>query len=47
MGRMVTDGKLNRDSMVWTQGQDGWKKAEDVMELAQLFTILPPPPPAA
>jgi membrane protease subunit (stomatin/prohibitin family) len=47
MGRMVTDGKLNRDSMVWTQGQDGWKKAEDVMELAQLFTVLPPPPPAA
>ena len=47
MGRMVTDGKLNRDSMVWTQGQDGWMKAEDVMELAQLFTVLPPPPPAA
>jgi membrane protease subunit (stomatin/prohibitin family) len=47
MGRMVSDGKLKRDSMVWTQGQDGWKKAEDVVELAQLFTILPPPPPAA
>jgi membrane protease subunit (stomatin/prohibitin family) len=46
MGRMVTDGKLNRDSMVWTQGQDGWMKADEVMELAQLFTVLPPPPPA-
>lgn len=46
MGRMVTDGKLSRDTMVWTQGQDGWMKAEDVIELAQLFTILPPPPPA-
>ena len=45
MGRMVTDGKLGRDSMVWTQGQDGWMAADDVMELAQLFTIMPPPPP--
>lgn len=47
MGRMVTDGNLNRDSMVWTRGQDGWMAAGDVMELAQLFTIMPPPPPGA
>lgn len=47
MGRMASDGALTRDSFVWTAGQDGWKKAEDVMELAQLFTVLPPPPPAA
>ncbi|MEL6681700.1 MAG: DUF4339 domain-containing protein, partial [Pseudomonadota bacterium] len=45
LGRMVTDGKMSRDSMVWTQGQDGWMKAEDVTELAQLFTVMPPPPP--
>ncbi len=45
MGRKVTDGSLNRDSMVWTQGQDGWMRAEDVAELAQLFTVMPPPPP--
>ena len=45
MGRMVTEGQLNRDSMVWTQGQDGWMEAGEVMELAQLFTIMPPPPP--
>jgi membrane protease subunit (stomatin/prohibitin family) len=48
MGRKVTDGSLTRASMVWTQGQDGWKAAEDVTELAQLFTVMPPPaPPAA
>lgn len=47
MGRKVTDGALGRDSMVWTQGQDGWMKAEDVTELAQLFTVMPPPPPGA
>ena len=47
MGRMATEGALTRDSFVWTPGQDGWKKAEDVTELAQLFTVLPPPPPGA
>ncbi|MFT5065367.1 MAG: membrane protease subunit (stomatin/prohibitin family) [Yoonia sp.] len=46
MGRKVTDSAMSRDSMVWTQGQDGWKRAEDVSELAQLFTVMPPPPPA-
>jgi hypothetical protein len=47
MGRMAADGQLKRDSFVWTPGQDGWKRAEDVAELAQLFTVLPPPPPGA
>ncbi|SEM67986.1 Membrane protease subunit, stomatin/prohibitin family, contains C-terminal Zn-ribbon domain [Loktanella fryxellensis] len=46
MGRMVTDGSLARDSMVWTDGQDGWKTAMDTA-LAQLFTVTPPPPPPA
>ncbi|MEO1639595.1 MAG: SPFH domain-containing protein [Pseudomonadota bacterium] len=45
LGRMVTEGSLTRDTMVWTQGQDGWMKAGDVTELAQLFTVMPPPPP--
>ena len=47
MGQKVSSGDLTRDSMVWTQGQDGWMRAEDVQELAQLFTVMPPPPPAA
>ncbi|MBJ3761156.1 SPFH domain-containing protein [Maribius pontilimi] len=47
LGRMVTEGALSRDTMVWTQGQDGWMRAEDVAELAQLFTVMPPPPPGA
>ncbi|SFT45813.1 SPFH domain-containing protein [Sedimentitalea nanhaiensis] len=45
LGRMVSDGTLTRDTYVWTPGQDGWHPAEEVQELAQLFTILPPPPP--
>lgn len=46
MGKMAASGVLTRDTHVWTPGQDGWLTAEDVTELAQLFTILPPPPPA-
>ncbi|MEM9269032.1 MAG: SPFH domain-containing protein [Pseudomonadota bacterium] len=45
MGQKAQSGQLSRESWVWTAGQDGWQKAEDVVELAQLFTILPPPPP--
>ena len=47
LGQMVAKGDVNRDTWVWTQGQDGWMKAEDVDELAQLFTVMPPPPPGA
>ncbi|WP_136439862.1 SPFH domain-containing protein [Pacificoceanicola onchidii] len=45
LGRMVSSGELKRETHVWTQGQDGWKRANDVAELAQLFTVMPPPPP--
>ena len=45
LGKMAGSGELTRETHVWTQGQDGWKKAEDVAELAQLFTVMPPPPP--
>ncbi|TMV07816.1 SPFH domain-containing protein [Ruegeria sediminis] len=47
LGRMAAAGEITRDTYVWTAGQDGWKRAEDVQDLAQLFTILPPPPPGA
>jgi hypothetical protein len=47
LGRMVADGSLTRDSLVWTAGQDGWKRAEDVADLARLFTVMPPPTPGA
>jgi membrane protease subunit (stomatin/prohibitin family) len=47
LGQMAAKGTLTRESTVWTAGQDGWLAAEDVMELAQLFTVMPPPPPPA
>lgn len=45
MGRMVADGALTREALVWTPGQDGWKPAGEVPALAKLFTVMPPPPP--
>ncbi|MFP1644268.1 SPFH domain-containing protein [Pontitalea aquivivens] len=45
LGRMVTEGSFTRDTLVWSPGQDGWIRAEEIAELAQLFTIAPPPPP--
>lgn len=45
LGRLVRDGSFTRDTLVWSPGQDGWKPADEVAELAQLFTISPPPPP--
>jgi hypothetical protein len=46
LGKMAAQGALTRETYVWTQGQDGWKRAEEIAELAQLFTVQPPPPPA-
>lgn len=46
LGRMAADGSFERSTLVWTAGQSGWKPASDLNELAQLFTVLPPPPPA-
>jgi membrane protease subunit (stomatin/prohibitin family) len=45
LGRMAASGELTRQTHVWTAGQDGWKIANDVAELAQLFTVMLPPPP--
>lgn len=45
LGRMAADGTLKRNSHVWAVGLDGWKTAGEIIELAQLFTIAPPPPP--
>ena len=47
LGRMITEGRFTRETQVWTAGQDGWKPAGDIAELAQLFTVAPPPPPGA
>ena len=46
LGRMVADGSVSRGTLVWSQGMEGWRPAAEVPELAQLFTVMPPPPGA-
>ena len=46
LGRMAGEGGLTRETYVWSQGLDGWKRAGEIDELARLFTVLPPPPPS-
>ncbi|TRD20672.1 SPFH domain-containing protein [Palleronia caenipelagi] len=46
LGRMAASGELTRDTLVWSAGLDGWTQAGELNELARLFTVMPPPPPA-
>ncbi len=41
--RFVAEGKLTRDTYVWSEGYDGWKRASEA--LSELFGATPPPPP--
>ncbi|AGT07695.1 SPFH domain-containing protein [Paracoccus aminophilus] len=43
--RLQGEGRLTRDTLVWTPGQDGWQPAHEIAELARLFAATPPPLP--
>ena len=46
--QMAGDGRLTRDTLVWSQGMAGWAKADAQADLAALFADVPPPlPPGA
>jgi membrane protease subunit (stomatin/prohibitin family) len=42
---MIAAGTLTKASNVWAAGQEGWKAAAEVPEIAALFAQVPPPPP--
>lgn len=42
---MAARGEFTKDSLVWTAGQDGWKKAGEVLSGLFAQTMAPPPPP--
>ena len=46
LARMITEGSFGHETLVWAPGQDGWKRAADTADLATLFALTPPPPPA-
>ncbi|MBS0564238.1 MAG: SPFH domain-containing protein, partial [Proteobacteria bacterium] len=45
LGRMVAEGRMSRETLVWAPGMDGWTRAGDITDLARLFTVAPPPVP--
>lgn len=47
LSQMATSGELTRDTLAWTAGMDGWKKASEVDALNGLFGQAPPPIPSA
>ena len=41
--KMMTDGVISGDSLVWKEGMDNWIKANDVEELVSIFQTTVPP----
>jgi membrane protease subunit (stomatin/prohibitin family) len=44
---MVAAKTLTPESYVWRPGDDGWQRAGEVADLADIFASVPPPPPPA
>lgn len=42
---LVSQGKLTRATLVWSEGMTGWIQAGDIAELSSLFKATPPPIP--
>ena len=45
--QLISDGRLNRETLVWKEGMANWEAAGRVAELSPLFPSLPPPLPSA
>lgn len=43
---MARDGRLKRETHVWSAGDAAWTRAGEVVDLAPMFGPTPPPPPA-
>lgn len=44
LSRMISNGELTRDSLVWKSGMASWEKAYEVAEIRPLFPGMPPIP---
>ena len=41
----ATAGEISRETHVWREGMDGWKRASEVDAMSRVFGAVPPPPP--
>jgi hypothetical protein len=47
LATQIATGVITQNTLVWTEGMEGWKEAGQVAELEHLFAGTPPPPPPA
>ena len=45
--QLISDGRLNRETLVWREGMNDWAPAGRVAELSPLMASVPPPLPMA
>jgi hypothetical protein len=43
LSQMITDKKVNKDTLVWMPGMPAWKPVEQVPEVLKLVALAPPP----
>lgn len=46
LSRLITEGRLTKDSHVWRPGMATWALAENVDHVLRLVALAPPPAPA-
>ena len=45
--RLIKDGAITRESLLWADGMDEWRAGDQVEALASFFKPSPPPPPTS
>jgi len=43
--RLIAEGKVTKETLVWRQGLPNWKSAVDVPDVLRLVALTPPPLP--
>lgn len=46
LSRLITEGRLKKDTYVWRPGMPDWRQAENIAEVLRLVALAPPPFPA-
>ena len=47
LSRLISEGRVTRETYVWKPGMPDWQLAEDIPEVLKLVALVPPPVPQA
>ena len=45
ISRLISDKKINKDTLVWKPGMPSWETAEKIPEVLRIVALTPPPIP--